>query len=255
MIVPIESSSSSSQYNYSTIATTKEEMDSFEIDRQLKEKMTFFLQFKDPSLQDAANQFNLRSQSLSSLISMNAFISLFTITYLVNLGLSISSGGNRHDQPAYTSSLTINVINVIIGILIIIINVIIWRRYYSYQRLLKMRNNNNENDNDNNDHKSKRKSSNKRNLPNHIRYDMVKFQFRIYLSIVILISIRHILRVVNGVCPSEHHGLGEIWNCNPTGKFNTIPTDTAIVLMMLPIFYLVTVQGGQLECALFLWGL
>eukprot|EP00981_Chlorochromonas_danica_P000759 scaffold176_cov175-Ochromonas_danica.AAC.1 len=27
----------------------------------------------------------------------------------------------------------------------------------------------------------------------------------------------------------QHHGLGEIWNCNPTGKFNTIPTDTAIL--------------------------
>eukprot|EP01039_Chlorochromonas_danica_P006922 gene6922-7656_t len=221
-------------------------MDAFEIDHQLKEKMTFFLQFKDPSLQDAANQFNLRSQSLNSLISMNAFISLFTITYLISLALSIS-GANSHHQPAYTSSL---IINVIIGIIFLIINVIIWRRYYSYQRLLKMRNSNSNSNNNNNDNSK----GNKRHLPSHIRYDMVTFQFRIYLAMVLLISIRHILRVVNGACPSEHHGLGEIWNCNPTGQFNTIPTETAILLMILPIFYLVTVQGGQFEYALFLWG-
>eukprot|EP01039_Chlorochromonas_danica_P000879 gene879-960_t len=98
-----------------------------EIDRKVSDNVDYFFQLRDHSTRHAFQTFNNHHQTLSALFSANIFISIFTIPYIIVMGTNLAFSSSAFELSSC----------IIILVLLLTINITVWKVYLHIQQVLK----------------------------------------------------------------------------------------------------------------------
>lgn len=196
---------------------------SLEIDAQLKESVNSFWQLKDKSQNILYQRFTNANHSLSALFGVNLMLSGFSIPFLIVVGIFFLYCKSVFDYISW----------IIAVCFILFINLIAWWKYNQQKKIIDKENG---------------------YLSTEGRKFLHIFVYRLFLAIHCFMCYRLMTKVIVGKC---HHGLGvaQSWNCNSGHEDHHIPSDSTIIIMLIPLIYSVLVRGAHLGRALGLWSI
>lgn len=78
-------------------------------------------------------------------------------------------------------------------------------------------------------------------------------QYLFYVSAVLCYSFRIIQRTYTGQCPAHLGYLMNTWNCNPYGDSNAFPTESMVILMLIPFTFTTIMRETRMDVLLLSW--
>lgn len=205
------------------------------IDQDLQNNMQFYnLRLRDQSLRESYATFMEKSQSLSSYQALNRLITLISVPFLAMIGIRL--GRNISDEEFTHLICT--------AVALVVINMVIWVVYASLSAMSS---------------NSQQKSFQQKSVDatevddqQQARKRLLKrcFMFGIFCFHAFN-CYRLILKAVRPECVNDNRI--DNWDCNPSRANQTLPVDSTLIVMQLPIMYAVTMHGADFTFTIFTW--
>lgn len=191
---------------------------SLEIDARVYASADHFLRLKDPMQRKQYAHFINCNQTLSSLFSLCRFVSMFCVPYACVLFANIADGDFKDS----------------IGLLVVMAlsNILLWRMYFIQKQISR-------------DHHG--------SLPESSRTTLEYFHKFMFLLLEGLAIYRHLFRTIRGQCENPHLMFLLNKDCNPAHDYGMVVAETAIIIMLMPIIFTISVRGGYMDLTILLW--
>eukprot|EP01039_Chlorochromonas_danica_P003905 gene3905-4268_t len=206
------------------VPTSPEEIEftsSLEIDARVNENVDYWLNIINKSLRKVYDAFIFNNQTLSSLLAMNGMFTAFTVPYLLLIIFN-----RPYCATLYENTNWFFYVAFLIGI-----HFIVWRFYLQEKEIVR-----------------KHRGS----LPEQERLRIVQFQQKVFFAFHTLGCYRLLSKVVNGRCENVQNW-GANWNCNQLADAYAIPSEPAVVIMMIPLIYSSMMRGAHFHFTFMLW--
>lgn len=194
---------------------------SLEIDQRLAANVDVILRFQNDKLKEHYDRYNLNNQTLSSLVALTTVVTLCSIPLLISY----------YSRFALSRTVLDYFTCIYIVALIIVSNSLAWIVYFRSKGMIR---------------------STGGQLTVAYRKRIQIFQMWLVFSWVVAQSFRLLARVAVGPC-APGLSVSEEWNCNNTSSSGLLPSDSTIVLMILPIYFIVSVRGAHYAYTIMLW--
>lgn len=193
---------------------------SLEIDHRLQENVNIFFMLSDSKLRKDYDQYNHINQSLSALLAFNAYLIVLSVPFFVILGLNVRYCEKASDWVHWA----------IVVVWLLVLNISSWKVYLDHRH----------------------KISYSGSLSVQDRRFLYKFQLGVFLAMEALVGYRLIAKTIGGTCP-DHVNIGGTFKCNPATESASVPTESFILLALMPFLYCVAVRGAHFGSTLLLW--
>jgi hypothetical protein len=209
MIVPLNSSLE--DQSVSDLAAS-----SLEIDARLRQNVDWLLRLKTVQARTSYDSFHLQSQTLSSILMLNLFLAVLAVPFLAVCFIHLNNIHHTSDYIYWIST----------TLLVFVINIAVWSIYFYHKKLI---------------------AQNKGILPDSSKLFLQRFQKVTFMIMEIAISYRYLYKITHHNDCIQHDGALQLWDCDSYLATKPIPHQEAILLMLLPILYSVSMRGGDLK--------
>lgn len=196
---------------------------SMDIDKRLDESIDYLLRLKSGALRSAYERFLNETQTLSSLLVLSALIVIFSIPLVTITALGLVHCYSVRDYASWTLSI----------VLYAAINFTVWREYFRQKAIV---------------------AENEGSLPDSSRRSLWLFQMKVFFCLNAVMCLRLTTKSFNTDNCSEMN-LIKSWNCHPASSSHTIPDGPAILVMLVPLLYSVSVRGANFLFSILLWAM
>lgn len=190
------------------------------IDREVTNSVDMVLRLKDETQRKRYEHFTVSTQTVTSLLAMNIFLTIFSFPQFVLVGNAIRYEMSDEELGH----------NVAILVSLVLLITICWYHYsYFIQK------------------------------PNHLwqleANDLQKLHRVLcygFVAMNVLMCYRHIAKTILGPCRSDI-AFRETWHCTDLDNDRAIVAETSMIVMLIPIMYATVVRGAYIEVSLTLW--
>lgn len=194
---------------------------SLEIDAAVHRNVDYLFRLRSEELKDAFLNFNISNQTISSLLSMNTTISIFTIPFLYLVYLNYEYCNTPFEWLVWYFAI----------ISIPILNIVVWYVYLGQREVIKQ---------------------NHGRLPIKSRKFIQQFQIYMVYVLHILAITRFLTKIVAGRC-HEIYNPAENWNCNQHAPSRAIPVEAAYLTTATPMLFAILARGAHFEHTMVMW--
>lgn len=189
----------------------------------MKKELDVFFRLKDPALQLEYEIFNFTNQSQSSLLIITVLTTFLMIPLWILGGVGMLQEPFHHHVYIWAGTLFV----------LLIVGVLLWVLYFRIESWLKVCD------------------------QGHVPAAKQRASVRTWLQVLFiiyttLVCIRLFVRIQHG--GDCHHSVmvSNSWECNPYASINAVPSDSAAMVMVMPLLYTMITRGADFRFAMLL---